>query len=202
MIQKAASKKGRRGARSRPQRIVLRVTLRHTEPPIWREINVPDSYSLFQVHRCIQLAFAWLDYHLFEFQIGARRFERALAEAEGEDAESVQLRDLALTARSAFLYLYDMGDYWEHEIAVRAVTDVPLSAEPDLLAYLVDGARAAPPEDVGGPPGYERAIAAFRRQSVEDEETLIWLGPGFDPEVFDLRAGNHALMLATAWSAI
>ncbi|MDO8502737.1 MAG: plasmid pRiA4b ORF-3 family protein [Gemmatimonadaceae bacterium] len=95
--------------------------MRHVEPPIWREISVPDVFSLFQLHRCIQLVFGWLDYHLFEFQISDRRFEGADPEAEGENAASVRLRDLELNSRSSFLYLYDMGDYWEHDITVRGV---------------------------------------------------------------------------------
>lgn len=202
MIRTASSLKARRAEPSKPKRLVLRVTLRHIEPPVWREISVPDTYSLLQLHRCIQMVFSWLDYHLFEFQVSARRFEAADPEADGEDAARVRLCDLDLTARSTFLYVYDMGDHWEHEITVGRITDVPVRGERDDLAYLVGGARAAPPEDVGGPPGYENAIAAFARRSPEDEETLVWLGPGFQPELFDQRAGNHALMLATAWSVI
>lgn len=202
MRRKAATPNARRTKPPKPRRLVLRVTLRHIEPPIWREINVPDSYSLLQLHRCIQLVFSWLDYHLFEFRVGARRFEAADSEADGADAARMRLCDLDLSAQSTFLYVYDMGDYWEHEISVAAIMDVPASGEPDPLAYLVGGARAAPPEDVGGPSGYEEAIAAFARRSPEDEETLAWLGSDFQPELFDQRAGNHALVLATAWSAI
>jgi hypothetical protein len=74
---------------------------------------------------------------------------------------------------------------------------------PDVCAYLIGGARAAPPEDVGGPPGYEQALAAFaQRTRAEATDLVEWLGPGFDPELFDLRAGNHALVLATAWGVI
>lgn len=203
MIQKVASKRTRRTGQSRPQRLVLRVTLRHVAPPIWREISIPDAYSLLQLHRCIQLVFGWLDYHLFAFQVGARHFEATDSEAEGEPTELVRLRDLELTTHSSFLYVYDMGDYWEHDIAVRRIAAIPADEERDLCAYLVDGARAAPPEDVGGPPGYEQAIAAFGRRADGDDEDLIrWLGPDFDSELFDRRAGNHSLVLATAWGVI
>ena len=203
MIRKNASKRVRLAKPTGPQRLALRITLRHIEPLIWREISVPDSYTLLQLHRCIQLVFGWLDYHLFEFQIGSRRFEAANPDAEGEDAASTRLRALQLIAGSSFLYVYDMGDYWEHDIAVRKVTDAPPGDELDPLGYLVDGERAAPPEDVGGPPGYEHAMAAFVRQADgDDKDLVVWLGPDFDPELFDRRAGNHALMLATAWSEI
>jgi hypothetical protein len=203
MIKKAASKRERRTAPARPQRLRLRVTLRHITPAIWREIIVPDAYSLLQLHRCIQLVFGWLDYHLFEFQIGPRRFEAAESEAQGERADLVRLRDLGLSPATSFTYVYDMGDYWEHEVEVREVVSTPVTSESDPCAYLVDGARAAPPEDVGGPPGYDQALAALAKGIGGDVGDLIaWLGPGFNPDLFDLRAGNHALVLATAWGVV
>ncbi|MDP9177375.1 MAG: plasmid pRiA4b ORF-3 family protein [Gemmatimonadota bacterium] len=111
--------------------------MRHIKPPIWREIDVPDNYSLLQLHRCIQLVFGWLDYHLFEFQVGNRRFEAADPEAEGEDAARVKLRELKLTPRSSFLYIYDMGDSWEHDITVRAVAVARPGEELDNLRILL-----------------------------------------------------------------
>jgi hypothetical protein len=203
MIRKASTKSIRRTEPARARRFVLRITLRHIEPTIWREITVPDSYSLLQLHRCIQLVFGWLDYHLFEFEIGARRFEAPHPEAERERADSVRLRDLDLSGKASFSYIYDMGDYWEHEIGVRGIATDSAADRPDSCAYLVGGARAAPPEDIGGPSGYEQALAAFAQRARGDVEDLVeWLGPGFDPELFDLRAGNHALILATAWGLI
>ena len=170
---------------------------------IWREITVPDSYSLQQLHRCIQLVFGWLDYHLFEFQINGRKFEALDAEAEGERADLVRLRDLRLASHTSFLYLYDMGDYWEHDVEVRHSEVESSVGEPDVCAYLVGGARAAPPEDVGGPAGYQQTLVNVADRKHPDTADLIaWLGPGFDPELFDLRAGNHALVLASAWGVI
>ena len=193
--------------RRSPDRLTLRISLRYIEPPIWREITVPDSYSLLQLHRCIQLVFDWLDYHLFEFQVGSRCFEAPDPEAGGEDAGGMTLAGLGLTAGSSLLYVYDMGDAWEHDIQVQAIQPINSADDPDLLAYVTDGARAAPPEDVGGPPGYERLLLAFQRSSPDhdaddDADLMGWVGPGFDPELFDRRAQNHALVLATAWGVI
>jgi hypothetical protein len=47
-------------------------------------------------------------------------------------------------------YEYDFGDSWLHDIRVVGRID-------ELVAYrqqLLDGARASPPEDCGGLPGY------------------------------------------------
>jgi hypothetical protein len=75
--------------------------------------------------------------------------------------------------------------------------------QPDPLAYVVDGARAAPPEDSGGPPGYSLMLQALTDPEGEDRDDLAaWLGTAFDPELFDLRAVNHAVVLASAWRVI
>jgi Plasmid pRiA4b ORF-3-like protein len=207
MKRKKIRQKPRPRSLGQRNRLRLRITLRHIAPPIWREISVPDGYSLLQLHRAIQLIFGWLDYHLFEFAVGPRRFEAAHSEATGESAAAVTLRELGLAAQSALTYVYDMGDYWEHDIRVVDITSMSDDEEPDELAYLTDGARAAPPEDVGGPPGYEMALASLARRAADldegpDPELIAWLDPDFDSELFDRRAGDHALRLASAWRVI
>ena len=74
---------------------------------------MPDAYTLHQV---IQMVFGWLDYHLYLFEIGERRFEEPLEDAEHEDATAVTLRDLRLTGGTRFTYTYDFGDNWVHGI--------------------------------------------------------------------------------------
>jgi len=187
--------------RATSRRLVLRVTLRFIEPPVWRELSVPDSYSLLQLHRCLQLAFDWLDYHLFAFDIGGRLFTRPGPDALGEDAGGVALWQLGLTCGSTFLYSYDMGDGWEHDIEVRA-TELVANADDALLVLATDGARAGPPEDVGGPPGYERLVQALQHRADPDDEDLVAWAGDFDPERFDKHAVNHALVLASAWRVI
>jgi hypothetical protein len=203
MMRKRNATRERASARALPQLLTLRITLRGIEPRIWREITVPDTYSLLQLHRCIQLVFDWFDYHLFQFHVGPRVFEGPDSEMEGEDASAARLADLEPAAGSSLLYLYDMGDGWEHDIVVRTAAAIPRGDIGDTVASLVDGARAAPPEDVGGPTGYERLLAALARPASGDDVDLIaWTGEDYDPELFDRRAGNHALVLATAWGVI
>ena len=47
----------------------FRLELLGIEPPIWREILVPASYSFWDLHVAIQDAMGWEDYHLHEFQV-------------------------------------------------------------------------------------------------------------------------------------
>ena len=202
MVRKLTTKRSRPTASQRGHRLVLRITLRHIEPSIWRELSLPDSYSLLQLHRSIQLAFDWLDYHLFFFEVQTRRFGRPGPDALGDDAARTRLGDLSLERGTTFLYVYDMGDGWEHDVAVRSNEPEP-DANPDPLVYLVDGGRAAPPEDSGGPPGYARLLDARAHRAPSHRDELVdWIGSDFDPERFDLRTANHALVLASAWRVI
>lgn len=50
------------------------------------------------------------------------------------------------------------------------------------------GARACPPEDCGGPHGYERLLATTAKPRTAEAKSLLkWLGGPFDPEAFDAR---------------
>lgn len=110
---------------AQPRQVVLHVALEYIEPLIWRRVRVPENYTLHQLHRVLQLIFSWLDYHLFSFEIGNRRFERPDRESEAEDASRFTLADLGLKARQRFTYTYDFGDDWRHAIKVESFLPMP-----------------------------------------------------------------------------
>lgn len=173
-----------------------RIALAGIEPTIWRRVLVPASFSLHDLHRVIQKVFGWLDYHLYSFTIGGESFEAPDEEATGRDATKIPLSKLSVNAGDAFTYTYDFGDDWVHEVSVlaRHPRD-PEAVHPSCI----DGARAGPPEDCGGPPGYEDLLRSLADPT--DPEFLVrraWVGAHFHPETFDLRATNRILMLAFA----
>ena len=87
------------------------------------------------------------------------------------------------------LFWLDFGDGWEHEITLLG----ELSAEDDLLV-VIDGERACPPEDCGGPSGYADLVQILANPNdPEYEEMLDWLGEDFDPEAFDIDQVNDLL---------
>lgn len=194
----------RTSRRRLPQRqIILHIALRHISPQIWRRVRVPEHFTLEQLHRVIQLVFSWLDYHLYEFQSGSRRFLRPESELEGENAAVVTLASLKLKESARLLYVYDMGDYWEHEVVVEGFMPMPDPNSFDWTPRLFDGQRAGPPEDVGGPPGYERFLTALANPKHPEHAQLCdWAPPHFDAERFDVQAVNHALTLTSAWGAV
>lgn len=94
-----------------------------------------------------------------------------------------------------FTYVYDFGDNWEHHIQVE---DVEYGKEYDYSggAFVVDGARTCPPEDVGGITGYQEFLETLLTAPKSEEaiELLNWVGGDFNPENFDKRLANAAIL--------
>ena len=58
----------------------------------------------------------------------------------------------------------------------------------------VEGARACPPEDVGGVWGYADFLEAIQNPENEQHgEMLEWVGGKFDPEKFDPAKATRAM---------
>jgi hypothetical protein len=93
--------------------------------------------------------------------------------------------------KARFLYRYDFGDNWEHEMVLEKVLS---PADGVRYPVCLAGARACPPEDCGGVIGYERMLEALDDPGDDEhQEYLDWLGGEFDPDAFDLEAVNRAL---------
>lgn len=177
----------------------VKIALRDVDPPIWRRIEIPATGTFWDLHVAIQNAMGWEDAHLHAFQV--RNPETGAVDEIGIPSEDEDLADPTVeilpdwvTPLRAYWtrpgdraeYLYDFGDDWQHEITLEAI-----GSREGKTTYprCLDGARACPPEDCGGPWGYMDTLA--RRadpKHPEYEETIRWLGEGFDPEAFDPRA--------------
>ena len=95
----------------------------------------------------------WEGYHLYRFDINGMEYgdPSMVEEMEGEDARRVTLEALVQGAKDKFLYEYDFGDSWDHELLVEKV--LPYEAGQRYPVCLT-GKRACPPEDCGGIWGY------------------------------------------------
>jgi hypothetical protein len=60
----------------------------------------------------------------------------------------------------------------------------------------IAGARAAPPEDVGGVLGYLEFLSAIKNPKHEEHARMLeWIGGAFDPKGFDLNEINRTLRI-------
>jgi len=183
-----------------PTIVQLRITLIGIAPPIWRELLVPQSTTLADLHHIIQAAFGWLDYHLHEFEIGGLRFgdPNLVEDALEGDSSILPEADVRLCdfVRGAlpFVYVYDFGDNWRHavEIEGRALPD-PGRKYPAC----VGGERSRPPEDVGGVTGYAEFLEIFHDGAhPEHRSHRQWAGRAFAPEAFHLDKTDRAVRSA------
>ena len=78
-----------------------------------------------------------------------------------------------------FVYTYDYGDNWRHDVIVEEIRD----GDPDMeYPAFVDGARRCPPEDVGGPHGFMDFLEAVLDPAHEQHRDMVrWYGGPFDP---------------------
>lgn len=170
----------------------IRITLRDVdEPPVWRQVLIPAAYPLARVHRVIQAAMGWENYHLHAFQIGKTTYG---PDPEGElgqaDETKARLADVARVG-TRIGYEYDFGDGWEHELVVeaRAVAEAG-----KIYPACIAGQGACPPEDSGGAYGFEQLKELLAGPpSAERDEIQEWTGGDYDPARFDLAAANAAV---------
>lgn len=168
---------------------------------IWRRLWVEGQMNLFQLHHIIQAAMGWTDAHLHDFSIAGKRY--SVPRDDGFEMEpvlderTVRLESV-LTPNLTFEYQYDFGDSWVHIVRVERTETID---EPHGAAFIEAGERACPPEDAGGVPGYQEFLdqLADNPRGKDVQEFLRWAGADFDPDRFDRRAANSAL-LRMAWN--
>lgn len=115
-----------------------------------------------------------------------------MEDMDTKDEETALLSRVVTRPRQKFIYEYDFGDSWEHEIVVEKMLPIdPQGKYPVCVA----GARACPPEDCGSFPGYFAILEALRatKKTQEQKELLEWLEDDYNPEWFDLDAVNRRL---------
>jgi hypothetical protein len=182
---------------------LLKVTLLYVHPPVWRRLKLRGDLALSDLHYAIQIAMGWTDSHLHEFLIGKVRYTEHGVEEEDasgtEDEAEALLSEVIHRAGDTFRYVYDFGDDWQHEVLVEKV----LPPDPDLLyPVCTGGERACPPEDVGGPPGFERFVEAMADPTdPEHDDYLEWFGDEFDPESFSVDDANEMLREAAMYTS-
>ncbi|HHW18035.1 MAG TPA: plasmid pRiA4b ORF-3 family protein [Firmicutes bacterium] len=171
----------------------FKVTLKDIQPPIWRRFQVPNDITFYKLHLILQEVMGWYNYHLYQFIVRDVTYGDPDPDYGQTDVNSrrVRLWQVISKPRTSFVYEYDFGDGWKHQVVLERV--IP-SAEQLRHSVCLAGARACPPEDCGGPWGYQRLLEIISNPENEEYPEMIeWLGGGFDPEAFDLGEVNMRL---------
>jgi len=173
----------------------FKITLKGIRPPIWRRIQVPETYTFWDLHVAIQDAMGWFDSHLHRFEIlnhsTGMKEEIGIPDEEFEwDTVTLpgweqKIADYFSMNNTKSEYVYDFGDNWEHIVKLEKILP-----RQEGIAYpkCTDGKRACPPEDCGGLWGYEDLLKAITNpKHREHKEMLDWVGGSFDAEHFDIK---------------
>lgn len=182
----------------------LKIVLDDVEPAVMRRIEVPLDLRLDRLHTVIQEAVGWTNSHLWEFRVRDIGFgipdpEWGFGDGPIDARKTTLLAVIEDTGAKSFRYLYDFGDGWEHSIRIERIE--PALADviyPRLLA----ASGRCPPEDVGGPWGYQEFLEALADPKHKRHGEMVeWWGDSFDPRDIDIDAiGTELLRLGKSWT--
>jgi hypothetical protein len=171
--------------------VSLKVTLAGIKPPIWRRLMVPGTMTLGDLHDAIQAVMGWEDGHLHDFDVDGGRYGDPSTVDYVDDENSLTLNDLTKSGIARFTYTYDFGDDWEHMVAIEKTSSV---LDGKSYPTCVAGARNCPPEDCGGPWGYQHLLEVLADPAhPEHAEQIEWLGEEFDPNNFSVEYADATL---------
>lgn len=184
----------------------VKISLNELE--VWRRVVFPADITFYGLHRVIQYSMGWFESHLYEFEVQSEKLVIVDSKEEAEElafynsqpaydgrvkepkifrtSRGVKI-DRYLNESYPMRYIYDMGDYWEHEIVLEKVIEDYEFVYPMCL----DGDGACPPEDCGGVGGYLELLAVMSDCNHPDyEEIMEWLEDA-QYEDFNLKNTNH-----------
>ncbi len=179
----------------------IKVTLQLHHYRVWRKLVVPLDMTFLQLHKVLQIAFSWQDYHLHEFYVYNEETEKPIAhlvcDEEAFDYQTGVPMKLGKDAKlsdyfpAKFMYHYDFGDSWEHIIEVENMIDhydCP-------YAVCLDGEGSAPPEDVGGESGYKQFLQIVSDPTHPEYQHMRNWGMYQGYQEFDMKLINRRLQL-------
>ena len=174
----------------------FKITLRDTKPPIWRRIQVPETYSFWDLHVAIQDAMGWDDYHLHGFEIinPLNGLSQSIGIPDDDSMWSTNTQagwkkriiEYFIEENSEAYYTYDYGDNWEHIVKLEKIMPRETGIKYPIC---ITGRRACPPEDCGGVWGYYELLEILNDPKHEEYENMLeWIGGEFDPAHFDAKS--------------
>jgi hypothetical protein len=195
-------------------RLKVRVELLGVDnPKVWREMWIPMDITFDRFHQIIQICMGWDDFHMYSFQESLKSRYFHIMRPPFDELPGIEATLLSIDAIlwgyfdsyqmatgmdneknfDKLYYIYDFGDQWEHEISV-----VDFDTTPIKNAEISDGGGACPPEDCGGPPGYER-IKKYLAGKMGKEEYYDWFSAvdvkDLDVHKFEIAEHNKKLKM-------
>ncbi len=169
-----------------------------TKPPVWRRISVPSDISFNKLADVILDAFGWSGYHLWQFSPTGYGSRPVIAvpnpddwEKPDKNARRYKLNEFFHEESDKIVFIYDFGDDWTHEVVLEKIVEGV-----SRKCILIDAKGATPPEDCGGPMGYEHLKKVLGDpKDPEYQDIAEWLGMEqdeyWDPKFPDIEPGTE-----------
>ena len=171
----------------------LKISLENTKPSIWRRIEIPCTYTFWDLHVAIQDAMGWTDSHLHQFEVAdpitGHPLFLGVPHEDDIDPDAtipeweVRVASYLTLAHRTLTYEYDFGDGWVHKITLEAIGK---REKGGTYPRCTGGRRACPPEDSGGPHIFGEMLDLLENgKPAEKRAAKEELGPYFEPDHFD-----------------
>lgn len=180
---------------------------------------IPSEMTFEHLHMAIQVAMGWQDYHLYSFEnadtnvkivcdeesyddwkAGCREYKKQLKRGEPDEymkkIAKMKVRKAQNTIIDEYLkdgisfgYTYDFGDSWDHLVTFEVVDEDWRVGFP----VVVEGKGSCPPEDSGGPGGYERFLSILKDKKDPDNKMIKEWGDSQLYRPFSRKATNYTM---------
>lgn len=151
--------------------IQLKISIDGIIPPIWRQIQVPNSYSLYQLHHIIQIAFGWENDNAWCFWIEDTPTTNPMLWGGGVTRwdKRVKINSVLNQVGDVLSYQYGKGEgYWKLTVELDFVDTAKIR-----FPRCLDGARAIM-EDVGGVEGYQKLMYLLSHPELDGYLDLVY----------------------------
>ena len=177
-----------------------------------RRLRVPAHITFLQLHKLMQAAFDWKNYHLFSFGMFEQWNENPYSHPDVElvleskfydayesnpnanSVAEVKLMDY-IPEYNKILYTYDYGDDWRHYIEIENT----INGCKEELPLLLSGEGDSPPEDVGGSGGYAEFLEVIANPEHEDYDHYTTWSNSMRWKSFDFEKTARRVKYALWW---
>lgn len=127
---------------------VVKVNLYGAKPPVWRRLEIPSSMTLDRLHKVLQVAFDWYDWHLHSFETVCGEFGDPSQDDDlcqrGEESK-VAIAQVAAREKAKVVYTYNFRDDYRHDLVVEKI----LPATPGVAYPRCTAGRGQTPSEGG-----------------------------------------------------
>ncbi|MCG7344144.1 plasmid pRiA4b ORF-3 family protein [Sporosarcina sp. ACRSL] len=162
---------------------IVKLTFEEIDPPIWRRVIMPAGATFNRLHEMIQkvtnFQSKWIDepYHYFNVEVDGlfitnnplmhEEYQKGFNGLTLKQPSHLKI-DKYLESNGQLLYRYDSGDDWRIIVDLEEIVEDYYFGFPTVLA----GEGTAPPEDVGGPPGYAHFLTVYHDPAHPDYSSI------------------------------